>query len=364
MQLKEFELTYSPKGNIFEGIYSFTERGAMCEEVKKAFGRGNQNLCLKIFRDQLIGEVESYYWGSPFCEWDDHVSTLVQASQAQNIASWYGFAPRVYALVIINFKGRQYLAQLTDYMDGKVMEEVEDKRDLYEKIKKSLALHDFLPPLQDVNSENVLSGKWVDWQGAKPKDCYAENLVKRVEKNAYFIEGTHYQTQPEIGLKGFRDSEQRVKDLKLEDLDLQDKTVLDVGCCGGYFCNYVASRGAKRVVGIDIPRNAGISRELSNWLGNWNIDYIPHEIGKDEDIKNLAGIEKFDLVLYLAVNWYLGFPDWLFNISDTIIVEKNGKEDEITDASVKKILVSKCSTVEQIGNRSDFDKQPIFKAKV
>jgi len=360
-KLKEFELTYRPNVDFFAGVYVFIEKGELCEKVKVAFGREKQDLCLKVFRNPFVGDsFKDYLWGNDFCP-DDHISSLFDSSMAQNVASWIGLAPRVYGIVVIKYKGKKYLAQLTDYVEGEILTDKDKKFEVYEKLKAYLSSYDFLPPARDLIPDNVIDGKWLDFQGAKPKDNYKDLLLPRLKDNAYFVKGTHYQTQPEIGLKGFRNSEQRVKNLKLDKIDFNDKTVLDIGCCGGFFCNYVSDMGAKRVIGVDIPRNAEISRELSNYLGNFNVDYVSKEIGKNEFISDFLGINSFDIVLYLAVNWYLGFPDWLFHfVKDKMIVEKNGKEDGITDEFVKDLLKDKFKKVERIGKRTDFDNQPIF----
>ena len=366
MDIKEFNWQEKPTGFVFSGVYSFLERGPLCDEVKKAFGRENEKLALKIFREPFYQEkMEDFYWGSVFCP-DNHRTRLYQATIAQNIGAWYGLAPRVYGIVVINYKGVRFLAQLTEDLGEPTEEDTPERQiKIYEELADKLKKHHLVPPIKDiVNNNNAIGGKWFDFQGAKLEDCFEEEFKKRVVEEACFVKGTHYQTQPELGLKGFRDSEQRVKDLRLEEIDFKDKTVLDVGCLGGFFCNYAYKRGAKRVVGVDLPEKAQIAYEISNYLKNWNIDYVPKTINRTENVEEFAGIKKFDIILYLAVNWYLGFPDWLFEMmNDVLIVEKNGKEDGITDEAVEEILKSKCSKVEIIGHRNDFDRQPILRCR-
>lgn len=364
MNYKTFKLDYRPEGNIFPGVYVFIEKGVLCEKVKAAFGREDQDLCLKIFRQlPFTGKVEDYRWGSVFCR-EEHRTRLLDATKAQNIAAWHGLAPRVYAIVIIEYRGFKFLAQLTDYLGGEPTKRVCVKEETYQKVKKVLFDYGFLPPIVDLGPDNVIDKQWLDFQGAKPKDDYRIRLISKVEKSAYFVKGTHYQDQPELKLAGFRKSGQRIKDLQLQKINFNDRSVLDVGSCGGFFCNYAAKNGAKRVVGVDIPRNAEIARELSNFLGYFNVDYVGKEIKKDEKIKEFAGLKNFGIVLYLAVNWYLGFPEWCFEMTkDIMIVEKNGKEDQIRNETVEKILKNKFTLVEMIGRRTDFDNQPIFKCQ-
>lgn len=60
--------------------------------------------------------------------------------------------------------------------------------------------------------------------------------------------------------KGVTDSQQKLARLKIPE-DLTGKTVLDVGCNEGWFCNVAAERGAKRVVGVDfVPQNIDFAK--------------------------------------------------------------------------------------------------------
>lgn len=65
---------------------------------------------------------------------------------------------------------------------------------------------------------------------------------------------TTYQTHsPET--KGVSDSLRKLARLRLPD-SLAGKSVLDIGCNEGFFCGVAASRGAARVVGLDIDKAA------------------------------------------------------------------------------------------------------------
>ena len=64
------------------------------------------------------------------------------------------------------------------------------------------------------------------------------------------------------GEKGMVDSQRRLERLQIP-ADLRGKSVLDIGCNEGFFCNVAATRGARRVVGLEISESAlRTAREL------------------------------------------------------------------------------------------------------
>ena len=66
---------------------------------------------------------------------------------------------------------------------------------------------------------------------------------------------------------GPRDSERRIKELGLDQIDFKNKTVWDVGCAGGFFTRYAIDRGAKRVIGFDNEATVNAARNMANYLG-------------------------------------------------------------------------------------------------
>jgi 2-polyprenyl-3-methyl-5-hydroxy-6-metoxy-1,4-benzoquinol methylase len=49
---------------------------------------------------------------------------------------------------------------------------------------------------------------------------------------------------------------------------IKGKSVLDIGCCLGYFCHEAIRRGASRVVGIDVDENRiRQARQIADCLG-------------------------------------------------------------------------------------------------
>jgi tRNA (mo5U34)-methyltransferase len=85
--------------------------------------------------------------------------------------------------------------------------------------------------------------------------------------------------------------------------DLTGKTVLDVGCNGGFYSLEMKRRGAKRVVGIDHdPAYLAQARFAAEASG---LDIQFHQL----DVYSVAELrERFDLVLFMGVLYHLRHP--------------------------------------------------------
>lgn len=83
---------------------------------------------------------------------------------------------------------------------------------------------------------------------------------------------------------------------------IKNKSVLDVGCKYGYFCNEALRRGAKRVTGIEISNeNVKIARKIVE-LWNRNIEI------QLKDFLDFNSSEKYDIVLFLNVLHHIVSP--------------------------------------------------------
>ncbi len=124
--------------------------------------------------------------------------------------------------------------------------------------------------------------------------------------------------------------------LKIFPQDMKGKSVLDLGCCLGYFGFEALKRGAERVVGYDMdPDNIRKARMLASCLG------LPAEF-RCADIEREPITEQFDFVLCLNVLHHLRNPlavlDNLVSITrERLILEiaTVGRHDR------KKLLVSR-----------------------
>src|SRR5256714_137939 len=87
--------------------------------------------------------------------------------------------------------------------------------------------------------------------------------------------------------------------------DLHGKTVLDIGCNGGFYSIEMKKRGAVRVLGVDIDdRYLNQARFAAETLGL----HIEFEKRSVYEIGALAG--QFDYVLFMGVFYHLRYPLW------------------------------------------------------
>jgi tRNA (mo5U34)-methyltransferase len=86
-------------------------------------------------------------------------------------------------------------------------------------------------------------------------------------------------------------------------LDLRGRTVLDIGCNGGFYSIEMKRRGADRVVGIDSDERYLAQARFAAEVSGADIDFRRMSVYQVADLR-----EKFDLVLFLGVLYHLRHP--------------------------------------------------------
>jgi tRNA (mo5U34)-methyltransferase len=85
--------------------------------------------------------------------------------------------------------------------------------------------------------------------------------------------------------------------------DLSGKSVLDIGCNGGFYSIEMKRRGAKRVVAIDSDERYLRQAHFAAEVCQADIEF--HQMS----VYEVAGLnEKFDLVLFMGVFYHLRYP--------------------------------------------------------
>ena len=85
--------------------------------------------------------------------------------------------------------------------------------------------------------------------------------------------------------------------------DLRGKSVLDIGCNGGFYCMEMKARGAARVVGIDADDRYLAQAKFAAEVNGFDIEFRRLSV---YDIGQLG--ERFDIVLFLGVLYHLRHP--------------------------------------------------------
>ncbi len=315
---------------------------------------GRKKAILKMFyRIPLKGDLRDYTWGK-----GGQGSNLYDSSRFQNICAFEGLAPRVYAIDTIDYKGKKHAVQLVEDAGKDLKWEDVDKKQHTRLFERILELNESYGGVRvqnlDPDYSNNVKGKFVDFQSfGIDEQVYIEHLKKVVTEKVW---GRFYQSVPELEVEGaFRNTNVRIGDLHLDEIDFKGKTVLDVGCSNGQFANYAYGRGAKRVVGVDLPIMIDPARQLSNYLGNFNIDYLEADLNKE----SIVG--KFDIVLYLSMITHIGFPKWVKKtVKDLFVFEESGAQTDFMKQGVDNILSKNFSHVDFKGASSDFGRKIFF----
>jgi len=316
------------------------------------------NLCLKIFDKPMIGSIYDYQWGSTFPETKAaHRSKLIDAARCQNIIAWYGLAPRVFDIILIPFNEGFYPALVTEYLEGPT-DAPYDRFKTYLRIENLCSTLGITPCFPDFVGDNSFSKKWVDFQGFSFKEDYEERLKQRAQKTLLWS-NNFYQSIEELRLDGFRKTPQRIGDLRLNDLEIEGKTFLDVGCSGGAFCNFLKRKGATTVVGVDIPSIAETAHEISTYLGYFGIEYIGADLTLARWVEtHTPKYKPFDTVLYLSMYRHIGYPDYIDQlVKHLLIFETNGDKP---DEEIETMLQNKFKEVKIVGAATEFDNRLIY----
>ncbi len=85
--------------------------------------------------------------------------------------------------------------------------------------------------------------------------------------------------------------------------DLRGRTVLDIGCNGGFYSIEMKRRGAARVVGIDFDAEYLTQARFAAEVTGMDIEF------RQLSVYDIAALgEKFDIVLFLGVLYHLRHP--------------------------------------------------------
>ncbi|MDX7952500.1 TIGR04290 family methyltransferase [Lichenihabitans sp. Uapishka_5] len=85
--------------------------------------------------------------------------------------------------------------------------------------------------------------------------------------------------------------------------DLTGKTVLDIGCNGGFYSMEMKRRGASRVLGIDFDEDYLAQARFAARVSGLDIEF------RQLSVYDLAALgERFDLVIFMGVFYHLRHP--------------------------------------------------------
>ncbi len=319
------------------------------DELKEKFGLEYKDLLLKVFLQEEYkeGNENKMKWGDDPSGDNPKVNTLLmEATKIQNICYFEFVAPRVHALVKVSWKGKDYLAQLTDNLGKEFGSKHSDSYRAYAKVKELGKIYGFENQKDDVSMWDVIQDKLIDFQTFWFTDEHAKKILEMYKDRTKWGK-IYYHAIPEIGLTGGpRVMEQRIKEMELDKIDFKGKTVLDIGCSGGLFMHYALEHGAKRVVGLDFEKDVSGARLVSNELEYFNAEYYGIDLQHTNTnyLKGLLSAEKFDIVFFLSMFRHVEFPEFVWEMcGETAIIEWNNwkSEGEIYELVKKRFEITR-----------------------
>ena len=209
------------------------------------------------------------------------------------------------------------------------------------------------------------SGRWhgnmmFDFSGYYFRDpeWYEAWLKKRIQHRKGGSVG--YQGVPQLGIPGQRDHKHRVKQMRLKDVNFRGKTVLDLGCNVGRWCQEAWDRKASRIVGVD-DRRIGLWTQVNNWLMYWRIEFLKADLPYQwRRIRKVTGEERFDIVFCMAFTPHMegGYQPWIAKLTRGLLIFEG--DHRATHKTYMADLERDFDRVERMGYATDGIRSPLF----
>lgn len=308
---------------------------------------------LKIFHSYPLknfDHLEDAMWGDPpaVVGYPNMSVPLTDATKIQNICWMYGISPRVYEIVGIKIKDKKYWAQLQDDAGEGFSDTHMHAQPIYEIAKKIGELHGFHNDKDDVSMWDVVNGKLVDFNTFHFSKDHIAKTQGVYEKMGNYGK-TYYHPVEEIDIvKSPRNNNARVKWMGLDKIDFNGKSVLDIGCAGGWFSRYAKKHGAEYVLGLDWPDVKGSDPVMASYIAAnelmmWDIDF------ENVNLLEEKIVEKFDIVFFFSMSFHVGVLEWLADATKGLCVVEDNSRKKDADTELKKLF----KRVEYIGESTD-----------
>jgi len=163
-----------------------------------------------------------------------------------------------------------------------------------------------------------MGGKLVDFNTFHFTEDHREKVMAIIRDKGHYGK-TIYQDEPKLDIISTpRKTQHRIEAMKLDKIDFKGKSVLDLGCATGGFCRYASDRGAGAVLGIDFEDVVGTDTREAAYLVAWELGYFDIEF-EQMDLR-VEKPPKADIVFFLSLDYHIGLPDWLAEVTNEVCV--------------------------------------------
>jgi len=147
-------------------------------------------------------------------------------------------------------------------------------------------------------------------------DFYMDITNRYLEANSIYGWGKFYESYTELGLRGCRDTEERLSLYHIRDFLKKDSTVLDIGCnCG--FLDLQAAPYVKNITGVDIcPEFIEIANKVKKFVGIRNVHFRCADFWNDLKEETYHAVFSFAVHTNLMVSGasMQGYVDRIFKM--------------------------------------------------
>ena len=325
------------------GVFSYIARSPeLAQILARAYGR--EGLCLKMFKRDAQ-PLDEFYWG-------DTGNLLTDCTKAQNLFALEGFAPRVYDIALVN---GTHWAQVTDYVtdDGGKFDRAACRTQVVDRYQVRTRGG-------DQNPANWIGSQMVDFQHHFVHPAYEVALKRRCTAGAAWGARSDAYQAAGLAMDSQRtNAAERARAMGWDEVDFAGATVLDVGCNLGEMCQEAHDRGARRVVGVDLPHVAKLAYEVANWRSYWNLDFVGAQLPSGSgQIAQQTGIDVFDIVLALSAKQTRPDP-WAFALCKRVCFFEGHVPDR--EETWRPVLERRFERVEFLGATRDHGVRPVFR---
>ena len=289
---------------------------------------------------------------------DDWQGTdIVDATIIQNIFWLNGMAPRVKEILKFNTRTQyNHSVHLVEFIEGERRANIPELERVAQE--NFITINYGGSNLELKNAQNWIDGKYLDFGGFKiDREAYKAKLIEKINDITHYghLMGENrnsYQSIDDWGVKGKRDTKYRIDKMKLDQIDFNGKSVIDIGCNLGLMLHYAEAKGATNLTGYDTEANIMVAREYASFRGRYALEY------RGQDLSKTPPDQKADIVFYLAMSEYLGFPEWLRDITNEMLIYEGHATTSAN--AVESILRGLFPKVVPLGVSEDRSVRPLF----